>query len=395
MNVHSVTNLTKYIKTMFDRDIILKNIAVRGEISNFKRYSSGHCYFTLKDATSSLKCVMFKSYADKLKFTPKDGIALVAVGKISVYERDGAYQLFTEHLEVEGVGALAAEFQALKEKLYKEGLFDETHKKPLPKFPITIGVVTSPTGAVIRDIFRVTKRRNKNTQIILYPSLVQGDGAAENIVEGIKYFNEKYPVDVLIVGRGGGSIEDLWAFNEEIVVRAVYNSKIPIISAVGHEVDYTLSDFAADVRAATPSQAAELAVPDSFELLRFVDNLTSRLTTNAKSILNYKTAKLERLMQSAVFERPKDMFLGKEQRLDNITERLNQAVKAIISEKERKFALNLEKLDILNPARVLRRGYSMTEANGKTVRRAKDLKINDDVRLIFADGEAKAKILEV
>lgn len=394
MNVHSVTDLTKYIKATIDRDMLLRNVAVCGEISNFKRYSSGHCYFTLKDATASLKCVMFKSYADRLKFVPKDGMALIAFGKVGVYERDGVYQLYVENLEAQGVGALAAKFEELKESLYKEGLFDDSRKKPLPKFPLKIGVVTSKTGAVIRDIKRVTKRRNKNVQIILYPSLVQGEGAAENIAEGIEFFNRKYPVDVLIVGRGGGSVEDLWAFNEEIVVRAVYNSKIPIISAVGHEVDYTLSDFAADVRAATPSQAAELAVPDSFELLRLIENLTMRLNTNARGILSQKSAKLENLMNSPVFKRPKDMIFDREQRLDVLKERLCRVAKEIFEQKERRFANSLEKLDILNPARVLRRGYAMTEINGKTVRRAKDLKVDDNIRLIFADGEAKAKILE-
>ena len=395
MNVHSVTELTRYIKTTLDRDMVLKNIAVSGEISNFKKYSSGHCYFTLKDATASLKCVMFRTYADRLKFTPKDGMALIAFGKISVYERDGVYQLYTENLEAQGIGALAAKFEELKERLLKEGLFDEAHKKPLPKFPLKIGVVTSKTGAVIRDIKRVTKRRNKNIQIILYPSLVQGEGAAENIAEGIKFFNENYPVDVLIVGRGGGSIEDLWAFNEEIVVRAIYNSNIPIISAVGHEVDYTLSDFAADVRAATPSQAAELAAPDSFELMRFIENLTMRLNTSARGILSSKTAKLENLMKSSFFERPKDMIFEREQRLDSIKERLTRATKEIFTQKERRLVSSLEKLDILNPARVLRRGYTMTELNGKAVRLAKDLKINDKITLVFADGKAKAEVLEV
>ena len=395
MNVHSVTELTRYIKTTLDRDMVLKNIAVSGEISNFKKYSSGHCYFTLKDATASLKCVMFRTYADRLKFTPKDGMALIAFGKIGVYERDGVYQLYTENLEAQGVGALAAKFEELKERLLKEGLFDNSHKKPLPKFPLKIGVVTSKTGAVIRDIKRVTKRRNKNIQIILYPSLVQGEGAAETIAEGIKFFNENYPVDVLIVGRGGGSIEDLWAFNEEIVVRAIYNSNIPIISAVGHEVDYTLSDFAADVRAATPSQAAELAAPDSFELMRFIENLTMRLNTSARGVLSRKAAKLDNLMKSSIFEHPKDLIFEREQRLDNIKERLTRAAKEIFAQKERRFVSTLEKLDILNPARVLRRGYTMTELNGKAVRLAKDLKINDKITLVFADGKAKAEVLEV
>ncbi len=395
MNIHSVTDLTRYVKNMIERDGVLRNIAVRGEISNFKRYASGHCYFTLKDSASALKCVMFKAAADKLAFMPKDGMALVAIGRIAVYERDGVYQLYVEQLEVEGVGALHAKLEELKNKLYAEGLFDEAHKKRLPKFVKTIGVVTSETGAVIRDILRVSKRRNKNTQIILYPSLVQGEGAAENIAEGIKFFNKKYPVDVLIVGRGGGSIEDLWAFNEETVVRAIYESKIPVISAVGHEVDVTLSDFVADKRAATPSQAAEIAVCDAAEVCRYIENLMTRLKNSAMNSIKQKEAKLQRLKNSAVFTRPKEMLLSREQRLDAALERLNRVAKAKLEEKERKCALQLEKLDMLNPARVLMRGYSMTELKGKTVRRAKDLAMGDNIRLIFVDGEAGAKILKI
>ena len=395
MNIHSVTDLTRYVKNMIERDGVLRNVAVRGEISNFKRYVSGHCYFTMKDAVSSLKCVMFKSAADRLKFTPKDGMALVAIGRIAVYERDGVYQLYVENLEVEGVGALHAKLEELKKKLFDEGLFDETHKKKLPKFVKTIGVVTSKTGAVIRDILRVSKRRNKNTQIILYPSLVQGDGAAENIARGIEYFNKNYPVDVLIVGRGGGSIEDLWAFNEEIVVRAIYESKIPVISAVGHEVDVTLSDFAADIRAATPSQAAEIAVADAAEVCRYIENLVMRLKNGALANIKQKKVRLQTVMASAVLTRPKEMLLAREQRLDLALERLNRVAKAKLEEKERRCALQLEKLDMLNPARVLMRGYSMTELNGKTVRRAKDLKTGDNIRLIFADGEAGASILKI
>ena len=395
MNIHSVTDLTRYVKNMIERDGVLRNIAVRGEISNFKRYASGHCYFTLKDSASALKCVMFKAAADKLAFMPKDGMALVAIGRIAVYERDGVYQLYVEQLEVEGVGALHAKLEELKQKLYDEGLFDEAHKKKLPKFVKTIGVVTSETGAVIRDILRVSKRRNKNTQIILYPSLVQGEGAAENIAEGIKFFNKKYPVDVLIVGRGGGSIEDLWAFNEETVVRAIYESKIPVISAVGHEVDVTLSDFVADKRAATPSQAAEIAVCDAAEVCLYIENLMTRLKNSAMNSIKQKEAKLQRLKNSAVFTRPKEMLLSREQRLDAALERLNRVAKAKLEEKERKCALQLEKLDMLNPARVLMRGYSMTELKGKTVRRAKDLAMGDNIRLIFVDGEAGAKILKI
>jgi len=256
MTVHSVSDVTQYIKGLFEGEEILSAILIRGELSNFKRYPSGHCYFTLKDAEASMKCVMFNGYARNLRFTPENGMQVIAGGSVSVYERDGVYQLYVNSLTPEGAGALALAFEQLKERLAAEGLFDETHKQPLPRFPRRIGIVTSSAGAVLRDIHKVTKRRWPGIQLILCPVLVQGTEAAGQIAGAVKCFNRKYPVDVLIVGRGGGSAEDLWAFNEEIVVRAIYDSKIPVISAVGHETDTTLADFVSDRRAATPSQAA-------------------------------------------------------------------------------------------------------------------------------------------
>ena len=261
MAVHSVSDVNRYLKDLLAGEPLLQGISVRGEISNFKQYPSGHCYFTLKDTNSALKCVMFRSRAQYLRFLPQNGMQVVAGGSIAVYERDGVYQLYVDNLIPEGTGDLALAFEQLKEKLAAEGLFDPARKQPLPAFPKKIGVVTSSAGAVLRDIYRVSKRRWPGIQLVLYPVQVQGEGAAEQIARGIDFFAEEYAVDVIIAGRGGGSMEDLWAFNEEPVVRAIAACPVPLISAVGHETDFTLADFAADVRAATPSQAAELAVP--------------------------------------------------------------------------------------------------------------------------------------
>lgn len=269
--IFSVSQLTRYIKEVFDFDEVLNDVIVKGEVSNFKLHSSGHMYFTLKDNEAKIKCVMFKGYSSRLKFMPEDGMNIIAYGSVTVYERDGQYQLYCSKLEPDGYGSLYLAFEQLKEKLLKEGLFDEKYKKKLPVFPRKIGVVTSSTGAVIRDIINVSSKRFCGISILLYPAKVQGDGAAESIVEGIRYFNTRDDIDVIIIGRGGGSIEELWAFNEEIVARAIFESRIPVISAVGHETDYTIADFVADVRASTPSHAAEIAVP-RFDELKFKIN---------------------------------------------------------------------------------------------------------------------------
>ena len=296
MTVHSVSDVTRYIKGMFEHEPILSDLLIRGEVSNYKRYPSGHAYFTLKDAGASMKCVMFNGYARNLRFAPENGMQVIAGGNISVYERDGAYQLYVSSLTPEGAGALALAFEQMRDRLAAEGLFDEGHKQPLPRFPRRIGIVTSSAGAVLRDIHNVSKRRWPGVQLILHPVLVQGAGAAEQIADAVAFFNEKYPVDVLIVGRGGGSAEDLWAFNEEVVVRAVYQSRIPVISAVGHETDTTLVDFVSDRRAATPSQAAEFAVPDVVEIERFLMGLRARLDAGRKRQIDHAGARLSTLV---------------------------------------------------------------------------------------------------
>ena len=340
MTVHSVSALTQYIKSMFQSEGLLRNVSVEGELSNYKMYASGHCYFTLKDETASLKGVMFKSRARLLRFQPENGMKVVATGEVSVYERDGAYQLYVERLLPVGAGELSVAFEQLKARLAAEGLFNEEHKKPLPPFPRTIGIVTSLSGAVLRDIYRVSKRRDANVRLVLYPTLVQGEGAAAEIAAAIRFFNEKYPVDLLIVGRGGGSAEDLWAFNEEPVVRAIYDSVIPVISAVGHETDTTLSDYASDVRAATPSQAAELAVPETAALIRRIGECEMRLQKAVKSRLYYERERVERLGGFFLKRPPQALLAERRQRLDMAAEALDRGMRrALLQRKSSKCSI--------------------------------------------------------
>lgn len=394
--IYNVSDVTRFIKNVLDHESLLQNVMVRGEISNFKRYPSGHCYFVLKDAQASLKCVMFRRWADNLLFLPENGMQAVAGGNISVYERDGAYQLYVETVIPDGGGALAAAYEQLKARLLDEGLFDEGRKKPLPPFPKTIGIVTSPAGAVLRDIFRVAKRRWPGIRLVLYPALVQGDDSAPQIAEGITFFNEKYPVDVLIVGRGGGSAEDLWSFNEELVVRAVAASHIPVISAVGHETDYTLTDFAADVRAATPSQAAELALPDASEVLRHIENLQIRLQNFRNTWLERKREKLAALLRRPFFQEPQRLLRTWRQRLDIVEERFRRLTEGHCAAKKQRMAFALEQLELLSPVRVLRRGYGIVSfPRGEVLRSVRQAKQGDTVEVMLADGRFSAKVTEI
>ena len=392
MTVHSVSDVTRYIKGLFEGEAILSDILIRGEVSNFKRYPSGHCYFTLKDAGASMKCVMFNGYARNLRFTPENGMQVIAGGSVSVYERDGVYQLYVNSLTPEGAGALAVAFEQLKEKLYAEGLFDEEHKQPLPRFPKRIGIVTSSAGAVLRDIHKVAKRRWPNVQLILHPVLVQGTEAAGQIAAAICFFNEKYPVDVLIVGRGGGSAEDLWAFNEEPVVRAIYASRIPVISAVGHETDTTLADFVSDRRAATPSQAAEFAVPDAGELKQYVAGLLARLHAGRRRATEQQRNRLRALTERPWRRNPTLLLAGSAQRTDRATERLHRAVKEGRTDARHRLELLLKRLELLNPVQILYRGFSTVEKGGKAVSRAKDLSVGDHLKITFADGKISAVV---
>ena len=393
MAVHSVSDVNRYLKDLLAREPLLSGLSVRGEISNFKQYPSGHCYFTLKDANSALKCVMFRSRAQYLRFLPQNGMQVVAGGTISVYERDGVYQLYVDSLMPEGTGDLALAFEQLKKKLSAEGLFDQSRKQPLPAFPKKIGVVTSPAGAVLRDIYRVSKRRWPSVQLVLYPVQVQGEGAAEQIARGIDFFAEEYAVDVIIAGRGGGSMEDLWAFNEEPVVRAIATCPVPLISAVGHETDFTLADFAADVRAATPSQAAELAVPDRAEVKRQVENLTSQLTRQMRREIDLRRQRLDHVLQSRVMRQPQSMLAERRQRLDFLLAGLQNTAKQELQNKSHGLKLLLNRLAAINPAAVLGRGYGIVTKQDKLVSSINAVEIDDEIQLSLTDGSLKARVL--
>ena len=395
-SVHSVGELTKWIRNLVAGDPVLRNVFVRGEISNFSAYRSGHAYFTLKDRDACLKCVMF-SWKDKgIRFVPENGMQVVAGGGVKVYEAGGVYQLYVETLIPEGTGDLAEAFRQMKERLAAEGLFDEAHKKKLPMLPEKIGVVTSLSGAVLRDIYRVSKRRLPSVQLVLYPVQVQGETSAAEVAAAVRYFNEKYPVDVLIVGRGGGSAEDLWSFNEEAVVRAIYASKIPVISAVGHETDYTLSDLAADVRAATPSQAAELAVPDAGALLARLAGLKTRLENARRRWMTVKRSQLLACLRRAPLSAPKRIIEAKRERLARGQTALLAAARQGFRGKQQRLDMTLERMEILNPIRMLRRGYGVVEnEDGRLVRSAGELRQGDRLTVILADGRVRADVRDV
>ena len=393
--VHGVSDVTRFLKNMFDHEALLQNIMVRGEISNFKLYASGHGYFVLKDDKATLRCVLFRRWAEQLPFLPENGMQIIAAGNISVYERDGVYQLYVERVIPDGAGALAAAYEQLKARLSAEGLFDAERKKSLPPFPKTIGIVTSPSGAVLRDIFRVAKRRWPRVRLVLYPAAVQGEEAAAQVAAGILFFNEMYPVDVLIVGRGGGSAEDLWAFNEEIVVRAVAASRIPVISAVGHETDYTLADFAADVRAATPSQAAELAVPDREEMRRHVAGLQARVENARDGWMKAKRTRLAALTRQSFFREPQRFLRFFRQRLDTVEERFQRLTEKWHTAKRQRLTSAIEKMELLSPVRVLRRGYGIISTpDGDVIRSIRQVRPEENVEVMLADGRFKARVTE-
>ena len=389
----SVTDLNLYIKEKIAEDEALSAVVVKGEISNFKNHYTGHLYFTLKDEKSLIKCIMFKSYADRLNFKPKDGMKVMVFGSVSVFERDGIYQIYVKAMKEDGKGDLYEAYEKLKADLEKEGLFDESHKKNIPLKPNIIGVLTSQTGSVIRDIINVSTRRNPNTYIRLLPVPVQGPGAAEEIARGIKLMNEKKLADVLIIGRGGGSLEDLWPFNEEIVARAIYNSEIPIISAVGHETDFTIADFVADLRAPTPSAAAELANPDIYELKEKIDSYKQRSRLALKKKLEVMRLRIDKINASQVFKEPYRKINDYSLELDKNIKSLEVSIKNILSKSKSEFAEKVAKLDALSPLKTLTRGYSITEKNGKVITSKDDLSKDDEIQLRFFDGEKQAKII--
>lgn len=396
-SVITVSQLNFYIKSLFDGDENLSYIFLSGEISNFtNHYRTGHLYMTLKDANASVKAVMFRSNAARLKFMPENGMKVIVRGRVSVFERDGQYQVYIDDMMPDGAGALTIAFEQLKAKLQSQGLFDPEVKKPIPEFPEKVGVVTSPTGAAIQDIKNVIFRRCPCTEIILYPVLVQGDGAAAQIAQAIDFFNENDMADVLIVGRGGGSAEDLWAFNEEIVAYAIYRSHIPVISAVGHETDFTISDFVADLRAPTPSAAAELAVPDKNELLKRLEYLDIHCARAMSDTLSKKRSELEYIVSGPCLKDPLMLIRQKQMYFDAVTLKIHNSVKLSLSEEKIRFAKAASALDTLSPFKVLARGYSVvTDVNNNVVSSSKNLKENDTVNIKFADGSAECVVTSI
>ena len=392
----SVTELTAHIRILFEADTTLARLQVRGELSNFRRHYSGHCYFTLKDAGATLRCVMFRSRAALLGFAPADGQQVRVAGRVSVYERDGSYQLYADSMAKDGLGDLNAAFNRLREKLAAEGLFDEARKQQLPRLPRRVGVVTSPTGAALRDILSVMKRRNPCIPVLVYPAQVQGAEAPSQIARGIKVLDASGKVDVIIVGRGGGSLEELWGFNDELVVRAVAAAKTPVVSAVGHQTDFTLCDFAADVRAATPSQAAELVVPELAELLRRLESARQRIRQALRQALAERRLRLERCLASRLLRRPQEMLREREQALDQCRQRLAVAMLGGLERNRQRLRLAIEKLNMLNPLMVLQRGYSVVRRpDGRVLRRAGDARVSDELEVLLQEGRLKVAVTQV
>ncbi len=393
-HIATVTQINNYIKALFEQVPVLQNVWIKGEISNLKYHSSGHIYLTLKDSGAVLKAVMFKYAAQTLKFKLEDGMNILARGKIGIYEAGGQYQLYIEEMEAEGKGDLYAKFEELKKKLAEEGLFDEAKKKPLPKFPEVIGIVTSPTGAAIRDMINVLKRRYPVVKVIVYPCLVQGDAAAQSIVEGIEYFNTTNSVDLIITGRGGGSIEDLWAFNEEITARAIAASKLPVISAVGHEVDFTICDFVSDLRAPTPSAAAELAVPDILELRRNLDAAKTRMSVLLKTKLDNAFRNLELLSKRSALTGFEKTISDKAQSVDMFTDRCIMSYKNRIISSDKEYQLLCGKLSALSPIAVYERGYSSITKDGNSINDINMIEINDNITVKLVNGEIDCTVID-
>ena len=436
---YSITALNRAIKNMFDSKPELSKVYLKGEISNFKHHTRGHMYFTLKDENSRIAAVMFSSNASKMMFEPEDGMKVLVTGRVTVYEANGGYQIYVEEMELDGIGNLYLEYEKLKKLLEQQGLFDMTHKRAIPRFPKKIGIITAPTGAAIRDILSTIRRRYPLCETILFPALVQGVGAKESIVEQLTRAQD-FDLDVIICGRGGGSIEDLWAFNEECVARAIYASRIPVISAVGHEIDFTIADFVADLRAPTPTGAAEMAVPNLIDLKTLINQYTIRLNENIKGIINYNRKRIETLRESYVLKNPLALYEVKEQKLDSYIDRLNNRVASLLSDykvkldnikssyvlknplaayepkreklkslkeilnKEisnivnihnHKYEIIINKLELLNPMSVLNKGYSLVTKNDHVVKRAQDLQNSDVIQIRMHEGSIKAEVKEI
>ena len=394
-NILSITQINEYLRARMDADPRLQNVAVRGEISNYKLYPSGHHYFTLKDEGGALKCVMFKGNAFKLRFRPENGMQVIAVGKISVFPRDGAYQLYCSSLTVDGVGDLHAAFEQLKAKLHAQGLFDPAHKKPLPQFPQTIGIITSSAGAAVHDMLRILRKRYPLVKVLLLPVRVQGAEAPPEIVAAIQYANHFRLADLLIVGRGGGSIEDLWAFNDERVAYAIHQSEIPIISAVGHEPDVTISDYVADLRAATPSNAAELAVPDQDALRQNMAAMADAMTTALQRQIKLKRQNLQALAKRPVLQSPTSYLEQRRKDVLLLSTRMHAVQNNYVAQRKRRFVELTAKLDAMSPLKVLSRGYAMAQAADSTVLKSvRQVQPGDLIRVSVSDGSILASVVD-
>ena len=417
MNIKYVTisDLNRYIKAKFDMDTHLNRVYLKGEISNFKHHTRGHFYFTLKDENSRIAAVMFASSAKSVAFEPEDGMKVLVSGRIALYEATGSYQIYVDSMELDGIGNLYLEFERLKKELAKEGLFNKEHKRPIPRFPKKIGIITAPTGAAIRDILSTIKRRYPICETILFPALVQGTGAKESIVKQLNKAQE-YDLDVIICGRGGGSIEDLWAFNEEIVARAIYNSKIPVISAVGHEIDFTIADYVADLRAPTPTGAAEMAVPNLVDLKSLIEQYKIRANEAVTNIIKKNRIKLESLQNSFVLKNPLSLYEIKEQKLDSYIDYLNQYManklnhaklmyekvinnkilkspQSMFDKKKHQYELLLKTIEVLNPMKLLSSGYSIVKSNGKVIKNSHDVNLEDVVDIELSEGKLKCSVI--
>lgn len=393
--VLSVGEANRYVKMLMDNDSLLSSISIQGEISNLKYHSSGHLYFTLKDPEAEISAVMFRSAAAGLKMRVTDGMRVIAYGRISVYEKSGKCQIYVSAMVDNGIGVLQLEFERLKKMLAEEGLFDEQRKRPIPKFPRCIGIITSPTGAAVRDMINVTGRRWPSTKILLFPSLVQGEQAPNSLCLGLEYLNATNACDVIIIGRGGGSIEDLWAFNDERVVRSVAASSIPVISAVGHETDFTLCDFAADLRAPTPSAAAELATPDADEIKLRLDELIGRAEGIALSVLNIKRKAVSELSKRLELSSPSGRLELERKQLSLVSERLEQTIARTIQKNRERFSVLATELGAINPLAVLGRGYSYSQKDGSVVASIEQISVGDKIDIRFSDGIAEAEILSL
>ena len=393
-NPITVTDLNRYIKNKVDNDEYLNNVLVKGEISNFKHHYTGHMYFTLKDENSLIKCIMFKTYTPNLKFVPRDGMKVMILGTVSVFERDGVYQIYCKAMQEDGMGSLYTAYEELKNKLEKQGLFDSKYKKPIPKFPKSIGVLSASTGSVIRDIINVSTRRNPNCYIKLLPVPVQGKGAGEKIAEAIKLMNEYKLADVIILARGGGSLEDLWPFNEEVVAHAIFESELPIISAVGHETDFTIADFVADLRAPTPSAAAELAVPNVQEILINLEKYNTRYKNALKKKIEVMRLRYEKCMANRVFKEPLQKINERYITIDMKVKQMQNSITNKVKDHKAKMIELITKLDSLSPLKTLARGYSLTmDTSGKVVNSVKEIQKDDELTIRFQDGSTNVKVI--